>query len=630
MIHTEASVSSENASLGGTADKRQSGMLTWLPAAMVVGGIMIVAGGCWLLAGADLLSGRFFLPLVCGLLGLTWLRREQKFRQLKDRLRHIQWEALQTEKKSQAATELLEREIADHHRTLERLRTSERNYRNVFENTGTATIIIEPDMTISRVNLKFVEMTGFQREEIEHRKRLPDFVSTETADSLSAYFKGRLADADLPTEIEFTLNDRSKKAKQIVVQVGRIPGTRTFVASLSDITDRINGEKERHLLEAQLHQAQRMEAIGTLAGGIAHDFNNLMMGMLGNLSLAMAELPDDHPGTAKLKNVESLIQSGAKLTGQLLGYARKGQFEIHRIDLNEVIRKTGETIGRTMKGVAIELDLNPEIESVHADGGQMEQVLVNLMVNAADAMPNGGSLYLGSDVVSHRDISGKQYTPKPGRYIRLTVRDTGIGMDRRTLTRIFDPFFTTKEMGRGTGLGLASAYGIVKGHGGYIDAESIVGEGATFSIYLPAAGPLPSVAVAPTGEWAGGSETILVVDDEPMVNDVTTRMLVAAGYRTLSAQNGHEALDIYREKAGDINLVIMDMVMPGLSGEALFEKLLKIDPQVNVLVSSGYSMDSKSEKLLHNGARGFIQKPFSMSTLGKRIRDIIDTCSIAA
>jgi two-component system cell cycle sensor histidine kinase/response regulator CckA len=605
--------------------------LMFLSVVMVVGaGGYLISGVLMGWSGGSPMAGRLVMAVVGIALAMFCLYREITHRRLVTQLCQLREAGHRAHLRSQAATERLMSEIAEHRRTLDRLRTSERNYRNVFENTGTATIILSPDMTITRLNAKFTELTGFTRGEIEHRKRLADFVTPEAEGMLSDYFHARNVGEKRPAEIEFELNDRSGNAKQVVVQVGDIPGTHTFVASLLDVTDRIEGERERHELEAQLHHAQRMEAIGTLAGGIAHDFNNLMMGMLGNLSLVMAKLEDGHPGVDKLKNVETLIHSGAKLTGQLLGYARKGNYEIHRIDINAVVKKTAETIGRTMKGVSIELSLGADIEGVCADPGQMEQVLVNLMVNAADAMPSGGTLTLATDPVTHLDFAGRQFVPKPGAYTRLTVRDTGIGMDAQTLSRIFDPFFTTKEMGRGTGLGLASVYGIVKGHGGYIDAASVPGEGTTFSIFLPVAGPLPGSAPAVDCQWSGGNETILVVDDEPMVNEVTTGMLTAAGYRVISAQNGNEALDLYHERAGDIDMILMDMVMPGLSGEALLARLQQIDPAVAVLISSGYAMDSKSEKLLHNGARGFIQKPFDMGTLSKRIREVLDGSRIAA
>ena len=230
---------------------------------------------------------------------------------------------------------------------------------------------------------------------------------------------------------------------------------------------------------------EKHEAIGTLAGGIAHDFNNLFMAILGNTSLMLADLEPDHPHFQKLKNIEQQVESGSRLTQQLLGYARKGRYRIIPVNLNLLISQTAEAMRRLHENITIDLDL-AAVPTVEADQGQIEQILLNLFINAADAMPEGGEFRLITAPVTHRQMQGRPYTPNPGRYVRLTARDSGRGMDKKTLARIFDPFFTTKTMGRGTGLGLAAVYGIVKGHGGYVDVESTVGQGTTFMIYLPA------------------------------------------------------------------------------------------------------------------------------------------------
>ena len=242
---------------------------------------------------------------------------------------------------------------------------------------------------------------------------------------------------------------------------------------------------ERKRMETQLLLAQKMEAIGTLAGGIAHDFNNLLMVIQGNVSLMLLDIHPSHPHYEMLKTIEKKVQSGSRLTNQLLGYASKGRYEVKPIYLNLLVEETSEAFGRTRKSITIHRDLAQDLLPVEADPGQIEQVLMNLMVNAADAMPFGGDLFLKTANISHNEIRGKVYQPKPGDYVLLTVTDTGVGMDPIILERIFDPFFTTKEFGKGTGLGLASVYGIIKGHGGYIDVESEKGRGTTFRIYLP-------------------------------------------------------------------------------------------------------------------------------------------------
>jgi len=255
-----------------------------------------------------------------------------------------------------------------------------------------------------------------------------------------------------------------------------------------EVTERRLGEQEKERLEAQFQQAQKMEATGTLAGGIAHDFNNLLMAIQGNASLILLDKDSSHPDYARLKNIEQYIRDAANLTKQLLGFARAGKYELEPTNLNELLKKGSKMFGRTKKEITIHPKYQEGIWGVEVDRGQIEQVLMNLYINAWQAMPGGGDLYLETENVTLDKNYVKPFDAKPGRYVKIMVADTGVGMDEKRRQRIFDPFFTTKEMGRGTGLGLASAYGIVKNHGGIINAYSEKGGGATFSIYLPAKG----------------------------------------------------------------------------------------------------------------------------------------------
>jgi signal transduction histidine kinase len=311
-----------------------------------------------------------------------------------------------------------------------------------------------------------------------------------------------------------------------------------------------------------------MEAIGTLAGGIAHDFNNLLMGIQGYTSLMLLDTSPGHPHFEKLKAVESIVQSGADLSRQLLGYARGGRYEVKALNLNEVIEKTASMFGRTKKELEIHRNLLPGLWSVEADQGQIEQVLLNLFVNAWQAMPGGGSLYLSSNNVMLDEEYIKAYDDvKPGPFVKISVTDTGVGMDEQMKARIFEPFFTTKGMGRGTGIGLASVYGIVRGHKGIIAVYSEKGHGASFNIYLPASDKAAEERIArPKAENIKGHETILLAEDEPVIAQVTTEMLKSLGYEVLNASTGEEAAEIYREHRERIDLVIMDMVMPGGGG----------------------------------------------------------------
>ena len=389
----------------------------------------------------------------------------------------------------------------------------------------------------------------------------------------------------------------------------------------------INDVTERKRMEAQLLMAQKMEAIGTLAGGIAHDFNNLLMGIMGNTSLLLLNTEKTHPHYEMLRSIERLVKSGARLTRQLLGYARKGRYEISPINLNQLVEETSETFGRTKKEITIHRELSPHLFTIEADQGQIEQVLLNLYVNAADAMPKGGGLYLKTMDITHKEMKGKLYKPKPGNYVLLTITDTGMGMDEETLKRIFEPFFTTKELGKGTGLGLASVYGIIKGHGGYIDVESKKGQGTTFMIYLPATKAdyrKTSVKNETIAEIPRTKKTILLVDDEEFILKVSKEMLESIGYQVLTAKNGKEAVKVYQEKQGNIDMVILDMVMPDMSGGKVYDLIKKINPHIKVLLSSGYSIDGEATQILNRGCNGFIQKPFSLKDLSLKIKDILE------
>ncbi len=386
-----------------------------------------------------------------------------------------------------------------------------------------------------------------------------------------------------------------------------------------DVTD-------RKRLEVQLLQAQKMEAIGTLAGGIAHDFNNLLMGIEGRTSLMFLDIDSNHPHFPHLKGVQDMVERGANLTKQLLGFARGGKYEVRPTDLNKLIEKCSEMFGRTKKEVLIHGKYQKNIWTVEVDQTQIEQVLLNLYVNAWQAMPWGGDLYVQAENVRLDESEVRPFGAKPGNYVKVSVTDTGVGMDEETQQRIFEPFFTTKEMGRGTGLGLASAYGIIKNHGGIINAHSKQGEGATFNVYLPATEALISEQGLEEREKEiqQGHETVLLIDDEDMIIDVGQEMLTATGYDVLSARGGKEAIDVYKKNKDKIDIVILDMVMPDMSGGEVYDTLKEINPDIKVLLSSGYSISGQATEILERGCDGFIQKPFNMSQLSQGIRKILD------
>ncbi len=415
---------------------------------------------------------------------------------------------------------------------------------------------------------------------------------------------------------ESNKNIRTLKAKTIEIEE-----TNRNLQNEIEIRKYIENEKEK--LQSQLHVSQKLEALGTLAGGIAHNFNNLLMGIQGNATLIHISLDDKNPISKRAHNIEKLVQSGSKLTSQLLGYARKGQLEMTPIDLNQLVKEICETFANTKKEIVIHKDLADDLFRTIADANQIEQVLLNLFVNAADAMPNSGQLFISTRNCTSDDFKAKPYIPRPDLdYILLSVKDTGEGIDKDIMGKVFEPFFSTKEPGKGTGLGLASCYGIIKGHGGYIDVDSEPGKGATFNIYLPASDKIIIDDKDETENIKRGSGKILVIDDEELILEVSVMMVEELGYSVVDASNGKEAVEKYKKFKDEIDMVILDMVMPDLSGEEVFDLLKDINPRVRVLLASGYTFNNKAKTLIERGCIGFIKKPYSIEELSNRLTSL--------
>jgi two-component system, cell cycle sensor histidine kinase and response regulator CckA len=330
-----------------------------------------------------------------------------------------------------------------------------------------------------------------------------------------------------------------------------------------------------------------------------------------------------HPHYRKLRSIEELVESGANLTKQLLGFARRGRYEVKPTNLNDIIEKTALLFGRTKKEIFINNIFQEDLWTVEVDRGQIEQVLLNLYVNAWQAMPAGGNLYLETKNIIVREDETVRYSLPAGRYVKICVTDTGSGMDEATRSRIFEPFFTTKEMGRGTGLGLATVYGIIKGHGGVINVYSEKGHGTTFRIYLPVSDKELVKENKPQAAIVEGHETILLVDDEPAVLKVTRELLRVLGYKVIIAKSGVDAVKIFQKNHRKINVVILDMIMPEMSGGETFDNLKSIDADVTVILSSGYSINGQASDIMKRGCRSFIQKPFSIADISAKIREAL-------
>ena len=381
---------------------------------------------------------------------------------------------------------------------------------------------------------------------------------------------------------------------------------------------------ERQRLYAQLQNAERMESLGTLAGGIAHDFNNLLMGIQGRSSLISMDLEDSHPVLEHLHAIDDYIFSATHLTKQLLGFARGGKYEVKPTDINELVLKSANMFGRTKKEIILETRFHDPNIVVEADRRQIEQVLLNLYVNAWQAMPDGGTLRLETKHVVLGDDDCIPYQVEPGRYAHVSITDTGVGMDEKTLKHIYDPFFTTKEKSRGTGLGLASAYGIIKNHAGIIYAESKTDHGTTFNLYLPISEKLVEKECSSEKKIYNGSETILIVDDEDMIIEVGQALLKRLGYQVITAKSGEEALEVVHREGASVDLVVLDMIMPGMDGGRTFDGIRETCPEMPIMLASGYAINGQAAKIMNRGCNGFIQKPFSVSELSQKVRQILD------
>ena len=496
------------------------------------------------------------------------------------------------------------------------LLSNKRHYEAILESMDEGILEITADATIIRTNKAAVSMADISEENLLASNFIELFNETDR-EKVRKLIKsnGTSLHSD---ERKSTVSLNSKKVELRLVPL-KEEKTKTTLVVLNDVT-------KQKLIEEQIRHTKKMEAIGTLSGGIAHEFNNLLMGIQGNTSLMLLNTKSDDTHYNRLKNIENLIQSGSKLTSQLLGYARKGRYQISPIDLNTLVKDTSYIFAKTKKEIVINQELSTDLHLIEADRGQIEQVLLNLYINAADAMPAGGKLTITTANVTHENMGDGPYTPRPGNYVMLVITDTGIGMDKKTCERIFDPFFTTKEPGSGTGLGLASTYGIIKGHRGYINVESGKGKGTTFKIYLPASKTVVRnyETVASEEQLLAKHETILLVDDEELIREVSREMLEAVGYNVLSAGSGKEAVNVYKKHQDTIDLVVLDMIMPEMGGGQVYDRLKEINPGVKVLLSSGYSINEEAMSIMKRGCDGFIQKPFRIINLSQKIQKILD------
>lgn len=514
-------------------------------------------------------------------------------------------------------------DITERMKVEEALRESQERFRELAELLPET--IFETDITgrLTFVNKNAFEFFGFAQEDLEGGLNAFDMICPEDRQraldngkrvlkgerlGLQEYRAFRMDGSTFPIITHSTA----------IVRDGRPVGLRGIVI---DVTETKN-------LEAQLFQAHKMEAVGTLAGGIAHDFNNLLQAIQGYTELLLLDKLEDEPGYKDLQQIRHAAGRGAELTRQLLTFSRKVETRLQSVDLNRIVEAVRVLLERTIpKMIRIELRLTRNLHRVNADPSQIEQVLVNLALNARDAMPQGGDLVITTGNVVFGGVSHRaQPEVNPGEYVLLAVADTGQGMEEATLEHIFDPFFTTKEVGKGTGLGLAMVYGIVKSHRGHIRCFSNPGEGTTFEILLPAMQQMDETSGDMSGaaEFCGGDETVLLVDDEDSVRELGNDILTRFGYKVLTAEDAETALKIYQEKKNAIRLVILDLVMPGMGGAQCLVRLLELDSQARVIIASGHSTLETPETLMEMGARAYLTKPYKVEELLRLTRDVLD------
>lgn len=523
-------------------------------------------------------------------------------------------------------------DITESKKAEDALRASEERYRAVFDNAGIGIDLLDQDGRILQVNQSLLDMLGYSEKEL-HQLTFLDITHPEEREiskrNLEALMAGEIEFYRL--EKRYLRKDGSILWADLTTSAVRGPNGEHLgtIGVISDTTDRKKAEQEREQLRNQLAQAQKMEAIGTLTGGIAHDFNNLLTVILGYSEMLLLERDEKDPAYDDLQKIMQSARNGAEMVQRLLLFSRKAEMNPVPLDMNRQVRNTERLLSRTLpKAIRIEMRLADDLKPVYADPSQMDQIVMNLAINAKEAMPDGGILSLEtSNVALESEFCARHPGVAPGDYVLLSVSDTGRGMDSTTVERLFDPFFTTKgwDSRKGTGLGLPVVYGIVATHGGCIESSSEVGKGTTFSIFLPTLWadhtPKPSGA---RELQVRGTETILLVDDEGLVRDLGERILTKSGYKVLTARNGREALDIYKQHRPEIALVILDLIMPEMSGKECLRELVKIDPKVRVIVSSGHADSEDPHEVPHEFVRASVKKPYGVGQLLETVRSALD------
>jgi PAS domain S-box-containing protein len=520
-------------------------------------------------------------------------------------------------------------DITERKKAEEALRASEEKFSKAFHASPYAkTITRVPDGKFVEVNGAFTALSGYTREEALSQNTVGLDVWADLKDRDRILAEVLSGGAAVDQEVRFRTKSGGLITGLLYVQQILLNGELHLLASIKDMTEFRRAETQREKLQMQLNQAQKMESIGRLAGGVAHDLNNLLSPILGYGEMLLEDAPS---GDFHRNSIEEIVKAGKRaqsLVRQLLAFSRRQPLQFQPVDINDLLEDFKTLLRRTIReNIDIRTSLAASLPRINGDIGQLEQVVMNIAINSQDAMPEGGSLDIETAVVELDQAYAEQKNGvKPGSYVRIAVSDTGPGMDRGVLESIFEPFFTTKDKGKGTGLGMSTAYGIVKQHGGNIWAYSEVGIGSTIKIYLPVGEKSPNASVPSSQEEKAvkGSERVLLVEDERQVRELASMILEKYGYDVLVAQNGREALSLLNECGDGPELVLTDVIMPDMNGRELFERISAVRPGVKVLYMSGYTEDVIGRHGVIDPRVNFIEKPFSVQALTSKVREALE------
>lgn len=515
------------------------------------------------------------------------------------------------------------RDITERKRARDAILANEKRLQAIFETSADPVVVYDGKGNATFINPAFTRVFGWQPEEVLGH-RIP-FVPPDQEAMVEDYI-GKLYATGGPVTLETKRLTKAGELLNIVISAAGIPDeTGQLIGMVVNFTDITQTKR----LEAQLRQAQKMEAIGTLAGGIAHDFNNILGAVVGYTELAQEMARMGSSNQEELALLLKAAKRASNLVRQILTFSRKAEADTRPLNLNKSVQQAMEMLAHSLpKMITIETHLDTDLQLVNADPNQMGQVIMNLATNASDAMPEGGRLIFETkNIMLGEEYCQQHLEMNPGNYVLLMVSDTGQGIEPEVLEHIFEPFFTTKGVGKGTGLGLSTVYGIVKGHGGHVYCYSEPGMGATFKIYLPAYqtdAPRPHEEVNLPEHLLKGSESILLVDDELALRDLGFRTLTSMGYRVQTAASGEEALELFRSEADRIDLVVLDLGMPGMGGHKCLKEMLAIKPSARIVIASGYSANGQVRTSLEAGAAGYVAKPFRRADLLATIRGVLD------